>query len=106
MPEDFNEYIDEFADNVKRVLGPFSGLFNPKSSQAADTQILELKERIANQDRTINTLTGAAAKFETDLNAKAAELTKVEGERDALRSQIDNLTRKSSKKDREGLEEH
>lgn len=98
MPEDFNEYIDEFADNVKRVLGPFSGLFNPKSSQAAETQILELKERIANQDRTINTLTGATAKFESDLNAKVAELTTVTLERDALREQIDSLNAVNVKK--------
>lgn len=100
MPSDFNEMIDEFADNVKNVLGPFSGLFNPKNSQAAQEQVAELKERIANQDRTINILTGATAKFEADLNTANIKLTAVTLERDALREQISLKDKKTNEPNR------
>lgn len=88
MSEDFNEMVDQIARRLKETVGPFGALFNPQSSKATGAQVQELKDRIANQDRTINTLTGAAARFEADLNAKTRELTEVTLERDALREQI------------------
>jgi hypothetical protein len=82
MSEDFDRMIDEFAANVKRVVGPFGGLLNPQSSHATEKKVADLEARVARQDRLID------SQLDT-IEQSARKLRAAEGERDALRAQLE-----------------
>lgn len=88
MANDFNEFLDNLArgfaegvETIKRTAGPFSGLLNPRSSEATERRVADLEARVTRQDRLIDSQLDTISK-----------LRGIETERDALRTQLDTLT--------------